>query len=63
MKTMAINCQKNESFWQLYQSGSLHEIPVDYRKKLRAEGKVMPVPCEIALFIKKNFLIELNETI
>ena len=51
----AINCEKSESIWQLSQSGSLHEIPEDYRKNLRAEGKAIPKPCGIALFIKKIF--------
>ena len=51
----AINCEKSESIWQLFQSGSLHDIPEDYRKNLRAEGKAIPKPCGIALFIKKIF--------
>ena len=51
----AINCEKSESIWQLFQSGSLHEIPEDYRKNLRAECKAIPKPCGIALFIKKIF--------
>ena len=51
----AVHCCKDDATWCLYQSGALHEISKDYKKKLRAEGKKVPHTQGITLSIQKLF--------
>ncbi len=51
----AVHCCKVDSMWCLYQSGVLHDIPKDYKKKMRADGKKIPHAQGITLSIQKIF--------
>ena len=52
----AIHCIKHDYLsWCLYQAGDLHEIPKDFKQKLRTDGKKVPHSQGISPHIKKIF--------